>query len=190
LFALTHWSHISRFFHPQQNQHRRNPLINRHIGRASLIALVLTAVCFQGVGANPYASHYADGAGGWRSNCTWWAWQRWYEVNGEALPSWGNAGEWAANAQAAGYAVDGTPSAGSIVLTWESPLGHVAFVETVDANDPNSFLISEFGYAAGVDYHERWITTDGSLIFIHPRAEQTASNREQESQDGDGTGGP
>ncbi|MGH2532006.1 MAG: CHAP domain-containing protein [Thermomicrobiales bacterium] len=156
----------------------------QRIGRAAAVALVLFAAGYQAGTANPYEAHYADGAGGWRSNCTWWAWQRWFDVHGETLPSWGNAGQWAASAQVAGYVVDDVPAAGSVVVTWESPLGHVAFVEAVDPKDPNRFLVSEYGYAPGVDRHERWLTTDGSLLFIHPRASPGTRPL------GDGTGGP
>jgi surface antigen len=119
---------------------------------------------------NPYASWYQDGYGAWHSNCTWWAWQRWFDYYGEALPAWGNAGEWAGNAAAYGYPVSTVPSVGSIVMTWESPLGHVAFVEAVSPQDPNTFLISEYGFAIGTEYHERWMTTYGDLLFIEPKA--------------------
>ncbi|MCC6791141.1 MAG: CHAP domain-containing protein [Thermomicrobiales bacterium] len=132
-----------------------------------LLAIVSPPILAQS--SNPYVSWYQGYDGVWHSNCTFWAWQRWYEVNGEALPSWGNAGEWAANAAAAGFPVDTVPAAGAIVMTWESPIGHVAFVEAVSPDDPNTFLISEYGFAAGVEYHERWMTTDGSLLFISPK---------------------
>lgn len=151
---------------------------------------MLIAAGYQTGAANPYESHYADGAGGWRSNCTWWTWQRWFEFHGEALPRWGNAGEWIGNAQTAGYPVDATPAAGSVVVTWESALGHVAFVEAVDPNDPARFLVSEYGFAPGVDRHVRWLTTDGRFSFIHPRPQTPESSRDEESPRGDGTGGP
>src|ERR671931_554390 len=77
--------------------------------RAFMLACALApAVAHSAVAAepaNPYVSWYQDDYGTWHSDCTYWAWQRWLEVNGEALPSWGNAGEWAANAAAAGYPV-------------------------------------------------------------------------------------
>ena len=134
---------------------------------------------------NPYDAWYVDGAGVSRSNCTYWAWQRWLEVYGVELPRWGNAGEWAGNAAAAGFVVSNVPVMGSIVVTWESPLGHVAFVEAIDPADPNRILISEYGYAAGVGLHERWLTTDGSLQFILLPTDVSSV-----SFHGDGTGGP
>jgi len=39
-----------------------------------------------------------------------------------------------------GYATGRTPVPGSIMVTWESPIGHVAYVESVNGN---SFTISE-----------------------------------------------
>lgn len=53
----------------------------------------------------------------------------------------GNAGQWYQNAQAAGRSVGQTPAVGAIMVTWESPLGHVAYVESVGAD--GSFVISE-----------------------------------------------
>jgi surface antigen len=148
---------------------------------AALLLALLLSSAQPTLAANPYVSWYQDWNGVWQSNCTWWAWQRWSQVHGEELPNWGNAGEWAANAAAYGYWVDANPEVGSIVMTWESPLGHVAFVERVDPANPATFLISEYGYAAGVEYHERWLTTDGSLLFIHPVPRESAPH------DGDGT---
>lgn len=142
----------------------------RSLAIALALAILVSTSPVQAQTVNPYVSWYQDYNGAWRSNCTFWAWQRWLEVNGEALPSWGNAGEWAANATATGYPVDTVPAAGTIVMTWESPIGHVAFVEAVSPDDPNTFLVSEYGFAVGVEYHERWMTTDGSLLFIGPRA--------------------
>lgn len=136
---------------------------------------------------NPYVAWYVDGSGFWQSNCTFWAWERWRQVNGEALPRWGNAGEWVGNAAAAGYPISAVPKAGTIVMTWESWLGHVAFVERIDPTDPNRFLISEYGFGDGSEYHERWMTTDGSLQFIYPRA---IASSVQGDLSGDGTGGP
>lgn len=74
---------------------------------------------------NPYA-------GGW-GNCTYGAWEALYEARGIALPGFGNAGEWYANAAAAGYSVSSFPTAGGIIV-WgggNTGLGHVAYVDAV-----------------------------------------------------------
>ena len=57
----------------------------------------------------------------------------------------GNAGYWYDNAKAQGYPVGPTPKVGAIMVTWESYLGHVAYVENVNAD--GSWTVSEMNYA-------------------------------------------
>lgn len=56
----------------------------------------------------------------------------------------GDAGYWYVNAQGQGYAVGPTPKVGAIMVTWESYLGHVAYVESVNAD--GSWTVSEMNY--------------------------------------------
>jgi LysM repeat protein len=58
----------------------------------------------------------------------------------------GDAGFWYQNAAAAGYAVGQTPKAGAIMVTWESYLGHVAYVDSVNAD--GSWTVSEMNFVA------------------------------------------
>ena len=58
----------------------------------------------------------------------------------------GDAGYWYANAAAQGYAVGSTPKVGSIMVTWESWAGHVAYVEAV--NPDGSWVVSEMNWVA------------------------------------------
>lgn len=58
----------------------------------------------------------------------------------------GDAGWWYDNAKAQGYAVGATPKVGAIMVTWESYLGHVAYVESVNAD--GSWTVSEMNYVA------------------------------------------
>lgn len=58
----------------------------------------------------------------------------------------GDAGYWYANASAQGYAVGPTPKVGSIMVTWESWAGHVAYVEAV--NPDGSWVVSEMNWVA------------------------------------------
>jgi LysM repeat protein len=58
----------------------------------------------------------------------------------------GDAGFWYQNAAAAGYPVGPTPKVGAIMVTWESYLGHVAYVEAVNAD--GSWTVSEMNYVA------------------------------------------
>jgi LysM repeat protein len=58
----------------------------------------------------------------------------------------GDAGFWYQNAAAQGYAVGPTPKVGSIMVTWESWAGHVAYVEAV--NPDGSWMVSEMNWVA------------------------------------------
>ena len=58
----------------------------------------------------------------------------------------GDAGYWYANASAQGYAVGSTPKVGSIMVTWESWAGHVAYVESVNAD--GSWVVTEMNWVA------------------------------------------
>jgi peptidoglycan DL-endopeptidase LytE len=58
----------------------------------------------------------------------------------------GDAGFWYQNAAAQGYAVGSTPKVGSIMVTWESWAGHVAYVEAV--NPDGSWMVSEMNWVA------------------------------------------
>ena len=58
----------------------------------------------------------------------------------------GDAGWWYENARAQGYPVGSVPKVGAIMVTWESYLGHVAYVESV--NSDGSWTVSEMNYVA------------------------------------------
>lgn len=58
----------------------------------------------------------------------------------------GDAGYWYANAAAQGVPVGSTPKVGSIMVTWESWAGHVAYVEAV--NPDGSWVVSEMNWVA------------------------------------------
>jgi surface antigen len=67
----------------------------------------------------------------------------------------GDAGYWYYNASAQGYPVGPTPKQGSIMVTWESYLGHVAYVESVNAD--GSWVVSEMNYVQFNVINERTI---------------------------------
>jgi surface antigen len=100
--------------------------------------------------------------------CTWWVAHKRY------VPWRGNAYQWWWNARAFGFAEGPTPRAGAIMvmgISGTSPQGHVAYVESVNAN--GSFVVSEmnwWGVSGGgwnrVDY--RTVTSmRGVLGFIY-----------------------
>lgn len=94
---------------------------------------------------------YPDG------QCTWWACMRGRRLGMDIGGHWGNGGDWAASAKAAGYTIsDDKPVAGAIVsfppgVQQAHPTyGHVAVVEKVDEK-AGMLLISEMnvkGYIA------------------------------------------
>ena len=79
-------------------------------------------------------NHFAFG------NCTY------YVYNRRQVPWQGDAWAWYGNAQAMGYATGRTPRPGSIMVTWESGYGHVAYVESV--NPDGSWVVSEMNWVA------------------------------------------
>jgi surface antigen len=81
----------------------------------------------------PMANHFAYGY------CTW------YVANKRYVPWYGNAIDWWPNAAAYGYPEGSTPMHGSIMVSRESPIGHVAYVESV--NGDGSFVVSEMNWA-------------------------------------------
>ena len=72
-----------------------------------------------------------------RGYCTW------YVSTRRNIPWTGNAGAWYAGAKALGFPVGATPEPGAIMVSRESWIGHVAYVESVDGD---SFTISEMNY--------------------------------------------
>jgi len=67
----------------------------------------------------------------------------------------GDAGYWYQNAAAQGYPVGPTPKVGSIMVTWESWAGHVAYVEAV--NPDGSWVVTEMNWVAFDVIDERTI---------------------------------
>jgi len=73
--------------------------------------------------------------------CTWWVAHKRY------IPWRGNAYEWWWNARAFGFAEGATPRVGAVMvmgISGTSPQGHVAYVESVNAN--GSFVVSEMNW--------------------------------------------
>ena len=73
-------------------------------------------------------------------------WCTYYVATWRKVTWTGDAGWWYENAKAQGYAVGSTPRVGAIMVTWESYLGHVAYVEAVNAD--GSWTVSEMNYVA------------------------------------------
>ncbi|AXV41708.1 CHAP domain-containing protein [Staphylococcus warneri] len=76
--------------------------------------------------------------------CTWYVYDK---VGGKVGSTWGDARNWASAAQQAGYTVNHTPKAGSILQSSAGGYGHVAYVESVGSD--GSVTVSEMNYSGG-----------------------------------------
>jgi peptidoglycan DL-endopeptidase LytE len=92
-------------------------------------------------------NHFAFG------NCTY------YVYNRRQIPWQGDASAWYGNAHAMGYATGRIPRPGSIMVTWESGYGHVAYVESV--NPDGSWVVSEMNWVAFNTVDRRLIQPGG-----------------------------
>jgi LysM repeat protein len=73
-------------------------------------------------------------------------WCTYYVATKRNITWTGDAGYWYANAAYQGVPVGPKPKVGSIMVTWESWAGHVAYVEAV--NPDGSWMVSEMNWVA------------------------------------------
>lgn len=91
----------------------------------------------------------------------------WYVAKKVGGVKWGgNAISWLKNAQAMGVPTGRKPVTGSIMVSTESRVGHVALVTAIDGN---RFKVTEMNYAGFNKVSERWVNTDSGAIkgFIY-----------------------
>jgi hypothetical protein len=86
-------------------------------------------------------------------NCTY------YVYNRRQVTWQGDAWAWYGNAQRRGFATGPAPRPGSIMVTWESGYGHVAYVESVNAD--GSWVVSEMNFVAFNTVDRRLIRPGG-----------------------------
>src|SRR5205807_6083562 len=103
--------------------------------------------------AGRWPNHFAFGF------CTYWVASRRY------VPWNGNAGQWIAAARAFGFAEGSTPKVGAIMVTAEGPIGHVAYVESL--NSDGSWTVSEMNFVAWNVVDHRTIHP-GQIPLISP----------------------
>lgn len=87
----------------------------------------------------------------------------WYVATRRAVPMWGNANQWLANARAAGWATGSEPRVGAIAWTGRGYAGHVAIVEAVNGNQ---VTVSDMNYA-GVGVVTTRLTSTNEWIYIY-----------------------
>jgi surface antigen len=86
-------------------------------------------------------------------NCTYYVYDR------RQVPWQGDAWAWYGNAQAMGFPTGQSPRPGSIMVTWESGYGHVAYVESV--NPDGSWVVAEMNWVAFNTVDRRLIQPGG-----------------------------
>lgn len=129
-----------------------------------------------GTNTYPYAnrcpaSNLAFSAyGGLVCQCTSYAGWKAREKYGTVIQSWGNAYSWAASASTRGYTVSTTPAAGTIAQSSSGTWGHVAWVESVNAN--GTINITEYnrndGHCRAGDFCARTGVNASAYVYIYP----------------------
>lgn len=130
----------------------RNSVLDKSVqAHATSVIAQAQAVQIPNPGSGPFPNHFSFGY------CTYYVATRRY------VPWFGNAIDWWANARAYGYPEGSTPKVGAIMVTRESSLGHVAYVESVNGNQ---FTVSEMNFTAWDVVDRRTITLGGSVPIV------------------------
>ncbi|HGN4589971.1 TPA: peptidoglycan hydrolase PcsB [Streptococcus pyogenes] len=95
--------------------------------------------------------------------CTWGA----KSLAPWAGNNWGNGGQWAASAQAAGYSVGSTPMVGAIAVWNDGGYGHVAVVVEVQSSSNIRVMESNYSGKQYIADHRSWFNPTG-VTFIYP----------------------
>lgn len=79
---------------------------------------------------------------------------------------WGNGGQWASSAAAAGFRVGGTPMVGSVVVWNDGGYGHVAYVTGIQGGQ---IQVMEANYAGNqsIGNYRGWFSP-GAVSYIYP----------------------
>ncbi|MBF0779379.1 phage tail tip lysozyme, partial [Streptococcus cuniculi] len=107
-------------------------------------------------------------------NCTWYVYNRFYQIGKHIYPYLGNATNWSTSGQLQGYEVTTEPKVGSAVVFSAGVqgshvvYGHVAFCEYV--NSDGSFLVSEMN-GMGTTYELSWrvLRPQAGIYFMTPK---------------------
>ena len=125
------------------------------------------------------APAFADNNHFYLGYCTWYAaeqahaeWQTW-------LPWYGDAGDWAEGARAAGWQVSAVPRPRSVVamprgVQGSGPFGHVAWVLEV-SQDGSSVVVRSMGWNGLWALTVHSVQVDGQIMFIAPPEPVTSS---------------
>ena len=121
-------------------------------------------------GECPAANLAFSAYGGYVCQCTSYAGWKAKEKYGTRISAWGNANNWANSARLRGYTVSSTPAAGTIAQSTAGAWGHVAWVESVNAN--GTINITEYNYNGGAcrtgDFCARVGVNASAYVYIYP----------------------
>ena len=85
---------------------------------------------------------------------------------------WGNGGQWAASAAAAGFRTGSTPQVGAIACWNDGGYGHVAVVTAVESSSRIQVSESNYGGNRTIGNHRGWFnpttTSSGYVTYIYP----------------------
>lgn len=155
-------------------------LVNSQGGSMSLIAQATATAVYhrQTDGYDPSASSGVTTTNGSGSlnwpvgQCTYWANQRYHALNGHWVSWNGNADQWKAGAQAAGWNVSQTPHVPSIIVLMPgvqgaSSYGHVAVVESlINSTTVHTSNMNWFANGGGWDRVSYVDFTTGSGVWF------------------------
>lgn len=111
------------------------------------------------VSSTPVASYNASTNGYDFGYCTW------YVASRRSVPgNWGNANQWYAGAQAAGWATGIIPRPGAIGVSFVGAAGHVVYVESVSGT---SVTVSEMNALAGWDHVDTATYPMTNFVYIY-----------------------
>ncbi|MCK1252505.1 peptidoglycan hydrolase PcsB [Streptococcus uberis] len=87
--------------------------------------------------------------------------------------NWGNGGQWAASAAAAGFSVGTTPVVGAVAVWTGGGYGHVAYVTAVESSTRIRVMESNINGNQYIADHRGWFnptsTYQGAAVYIYPR---------------------
>ena len=85
---------------------------------------------------------------------------------------WGNGGQWAASAAAAGFRTGSTPVVGAIACWNDGGYGHVAVVTAVESNNRIQVSEANFNGNQSIGNYRGWFdptaTNQGAAVYIYP----------------------
>jgi surface antigen len=119
---------------------------------------------YPAVWQNAPMDYYVDNWGELTRECTSFVAFALYTRNGFTMPFHGNAINWGPDAEARGYTVNSTPAAGSVAWSTKPPLGHVAYVESVEGSN---VTIEEYNHYGNGTYDARTVPASTFTGYIH-----------------------